>query len=97
VAEAVTTWKIVFTCDDRGRHKEQVVYTQALHFGDIATVDARGISLALPGEVFELGCRLCPRRPRLHYLAAVKIAGDALAEFRGGAWRFKQNICDLPQ
>ena len=92
----MTTWKIVFTCDDRGRHREQVVYTQALRFDDITAVDARGICLTLPGEVFELSCRLCPRKPRLRYPAALKLAGVALAGFRGGAWRFKQNICDFP-
>ncbi len=90
------TRKIVFTCDDRGRHKEQVVYTQVLRFDDIAAADVRGICLALPGEVFELGCRLCPRKPRLRYPAALKLAEDALAQFRGGAWRVKHNISGFP-
>ena len=93
----MTTRKIVFTCDDRGRHREWTVYTQRLDFGDIAEVDPRGICLAMPGEVFEFSCRLCPRTPRLDYPAALKVAGDALAQFRRGEWRVAVNIRDLPQ
>jgi hypothetical protein len=92
----MTTWKIVFICDDRDRHKEQVLYTQVLTFDDIGAVEARGISLALPGEVFEFSCRLCHRTPRLRYPAALKLAEDALAEFRGGAWRVTRNISGFP-
>ncbi len=90
------TRKIVFTCDDRGRHREQVIYTQVLRLGDITAVDVRGICLALPGEVFEFSCRLCPRKPRLRYPAALKLAEDALAQLRGGAWRVKHNISGFP-
>jgi hypothetical protein len=92
----VTAWKIVFTCDDRGRHKEQVVYTQVLRFDDITAVDARGICLALPGEVFELDCRLCPRKPRLRYPEALRRAESALAQFRDGKHRAKVNISSFP-
>ena len=92
----MTTWKQVFTCDDRGRHAEQVVYTRALHCDDIAAVDARGICLALPGEVFEFSCRLCPRKPRLRYPAALKLAEDALTRFRSGKRRVTVNISAFP-
>jgi hypothetical protein len=92
----MTTWKTVFTCDDRGRHKEQVIYTQVLRFDDITAADVRGICLALPGEVFEFSCRLCPRKPRLRYPAARKLADDALAGFRSGKRRVTVNISRFP-
>jgi hypothetical protein len=56
-----------------------------------------GICLALPGEVFEFGCRLCPRTPRLDYPAALKLAGYALARFRDGKRRVTASSCHLPQ
>jgi hypothetical protein len=96
MADTMTTWKIVFVCDNRGRHKEQVVYTRNITVDDIAAVPARAVSLASPGEVFELSCRLCPRTPRLRYPAAVKLAEHALAEFRGGKRRVKVNISGFP-
>ena len=94
----MTTWKIVFVCDDRGGHKEQVVFTQTIRVddGNIAAMDARGISLALPGMVFELGCRLCTRKPRLRYPNALKLAEYALAGFRSGKRRVKVNISGFP-
>lgn len=89
------SWKIVFVCDNRGAHREWTVYTQVLTFGDITTVEARGIALAMPGEVFEFSCRFCPRKPRLLHPAAVQLAGFALAGFRDGRRRVTVNICDL--
>ncbi len=89
-------WKTVFVCDDRGRHTERVVFTLTLTIDDIATADPRGISLALPGEVFEFACRLCPRKPRLDYPAALALAEDALAKFHGGRRRVKVNISGFP-
>lgn len=80
--------KLKLICTNRGQHDpwRQWVVTFQVPLVDIAANPDRVASVALAGqgEVLELDCRYCSRKPQLAAGLAGKVLADALTQFSQG-------------